>query len=462
MDEGTVSRRGLLAAGAAAAALPATVAAHNGKAGRPLVGSDGPPDLSFLRTTPLADRERLSFFMKAAGLDALIVAHPANVFYTTNHWPQLDRMGLEGSGIAIVSADAKVPPALVMHAFLYYYTHTPETEFRDRQVFTYTEPKGPGVGEGEPEAAPARTMRVVDEARVTPLDRHRVDLFARSTGPSADASWALIKAVKALGLDGKRIGIDDSALAEALARRGFAGTTAPGENVLRRARLAKSPAELRLMRIASAANVAAAMTAASRARELGTARRLRAEFYAEAARRGNLGHFMVIAGSSSEAYDQPLVDGSSVSIDCVSTCRFYHGDFARAIFVGEPPVAVRRAVDAIQVAWHDIRDQLRPGMRFADVPRIGRESLKKQGADLSVSFTPHSVGLFHTDHPQPSLIAPRVVEEMKLEANMVLSVDCPVFMAGLGGTIHYEDLMLIRDGAPAEPIHAIPPPAIIV
>ena len=203
------------------------------------------------------------------------------------------------------------------------------------------------------------------------------------------------------------------------------------------------------------------MAAAARTRELGTARRLRAEFYAEVARSGNIGHFMVIAGSSSEAFDQPLIDGSSVSIDCVSTCRFYHGDFARTIFVGEPPNAVRGAIDAIQVAWHEIREQLRPGMRFADIPRIGRETLKRQGADLSVSFTPHSVGLFHTDHPQPSLIAPRVADDLKLEANMVLSVDCPVFMAGLGGTVHYEDLMLIRDGA-AEPIHDIPPPVITV
>lgn len=454
-----VSRRGLLGAGAAVAALP-TVAAARPSSPAPLA-EPALPDLSFLRSTPLADRERLSRFMRAAGLDALVVTHPANVFYTTNHWPQLDRMGLDGAGIAIVPADAHAPITLVMHAFLYYYTHSPESDFTDRAVFTYTQPDGPEAPGSEPKAQAARTMRVVDEARVTPLDRHRVDMFGRTTGPSADASWALRKAMVALRLDHAVVGIDDPVLEAALKLRGFAGTTAQGENVLRQARLAKSPAELRLMRIASAANVAAAMAAARRARDLGTSRRLRAEFYAEAARRGNSGHFMVIAGTSSDALDQPLADGSAVSIDCVSTCRFYHGDFARTIYVGEPPLPVRRAVDAIQVAWHEIREQLRPGMRFADVSRIGRESLKAQGADVSVAFTPHSVGLFHTDHPQPSLIAPRTVEDLRLEKDMVLSVDCPVFMAGLGGTIHYEDLMLIRDG-PAEPIHAVPPPVIIV
>ena len=455
----TISRRGLIGATVAASALPAAGRARPRQAAT--LAEPTLPDLSFLRSTPLADRDRLSHFMRAAGLDALVVTHPANVFYTTNHWPQLDRMGLDGAGIAIVPADPLAPVALVMHAFLYYYTHTPETDFTDRQIFTYTQPEGPAADGSEPKAQAARTMRVVDEARITPLDRHRVDMFARTKGPSADASWALRKALLALALDRAAIGIDDPVLEGAMKLRGFAGTTAPGENVIRQARLAKSPAELTLMRHASAANVSAAMAAAGRARQLGTSRRLRAEFYAEAARRGNNGHFMVIAGTSSEALDQPLVDGSAVSIDCVSTCRFYHGDFARTIFVGEPPIEVRRAVDAIQIAWHEIREQLRPGMRFGDVSRIGRDSLKQQGIDLSVSFTPHSVGLFHTDHPQPSLIAPRTVEDLRLEENMVLSVDCPVFMAGLGGTIHYEDLMLIRAG-PAEPIHPVPPPVIIV
>lgn len=453
----TPSRRQLLAAPALLAAAPAMA-----RGGSNVAASPAPlPDLSFLRSTPLMDRERLGHAMRAAGLDAIVATHPANVFYLTNHWPQLDRMGLEGSGIAIVPADPAKPIALVMHAFLYYYTHSPETDFTDRMVFTYTQPTGPAPStDAEPPAQAARTMAVVDQARLTALDKQRMRMFALTQPASADASWALSKAIKALGLATARVGIDDPVLAEALGRRGFEGTTAPGENVIRSARQHKSPAELVLMRHAARANMEAAVAAAQKARTLGSAGALRAAFYAEAAARGNIGHFMVIAGTSSEVVDQPFIEGSAISIDCVSTCRFYHGDFARTVFIGEPPREIRTAISAIQVAWHEIRDQLRPGMRFADVSRIGKAALKAQGADLNVSFTPHSVGLFHTDHPQPSLIAPRVADEMRLEENMVLSVDCPVFMAGLGGTIHYEDLMLIGNG-PAEAIHAVPPPILI-
>jgi len=461
----SISRRDLalgLAATGAAASMPATAVARVKASQRRI--EPATPDLSFLRNTPLVDADRLRYQMRQAGLDALVVAHPANVFYLTNHWPQLDRMGFEGSAIAIFSADPARPIALVMHAFLYYYTHTPETEFTDRLVFPYTNPVAgaqAGSAASEPSVAPARTMRTLEESLVTLRDRHRARMFSLAKPASADASWALAKAVKALGLDGKRLGIDDVELDDALKVRGFSGPTARCENVIRTARLAKSPTEIRLMRLAAQNNVDAAMAAASRARSLGTSRRLRADFYAEAALRGNDGHFMVVSGTSTEVLDEPLRDGTSVSIDCVSTCRFYHGDFGRTIFIGEPSTSIRSAAAAVAIAWGDIREKLRPGMRFADVSRIGRESLKKQGADLNVSFAPHSVGLFHTDHPQPSLIAPRKPDALVVEENMILSVDCPVFLAGAGGTIHLEDLMLIRrDGA--EAIHTVPPPVIIV
>lgn len=443
-------------AAAAAAALPAGAG--------PARTEPRPPDLGFLRDTPLMDAERLRFFMRQAGLDALVVARPANVFYLTNHWPQLDRMGFDRSAVAVLALDPARPLALVMHAFLYYYTHSPESLATDRLVFPYTQPADPAAEvppDGEPPAAPARTLRVHDPELVSARDAHRARMLDRARPASASAAWALAKALRELGLGGSRLGIDHPDLEASLRLHGASGGIVAAEDVLRRARLAKSPAEIRLMRLASHANVDAAMAAAGRARELGSSRLLRSEFYAEAARRGNLGHFMVIGGSSAEVLDEPLVDGTSVSIDCVSTCRHYHGDFGRTIFIGEPRAGIQRAARAIATAWDELRAQLRAGMRFADIPRIGQESLRKQGADLRVSFTPHSVGLFHTDHPQPSLLGPRVPEALVLEENMVLSVDCPMFESGLGGTVHLEDLMLIRkDGA--EPIHDLPPPIIVV
>ncbi|APE29424.1 M24 family metallopeptidase [Aurantiacibacter gangjinensis] len=467
-NESGISRRQALVGGAGLAAASACLPAAAAKASEHASASAdalsvSPPDLDFLRTDALMDADRLRFLMREAGLDALIVTQPANVFYLTNHWPQLDRMGFDGSGIAILCADPARPLTVVMHAFLYYYTHTPESEFSDREIFTYTNPIGAPEVEGEePPSAEARVMEVADGGTLTSLDRHRLLMFGRTQPPSADATWAMRKALHSLGVWQGRVGIDHLGLEAGLRARGFEGDiTSQGQDIVRTARLTKSPTEIRMMRLASERNVAAAITAARSARELGSARALRSAFFGEAGRRGNAGVFMVIAGTSTEALDREFTDGMSVSIDCVSTCRFYHGDFGRTIFIGEPPRTVQRAASAVSTAWSEIREQLRPGMRFSEIPRIGRATLDRLGVDLNVSFRPHSVGLFHTDQPATSLLTPAAPPDLVLQENMTLSVDCPVFLAGLGGTIHLEDLMLIRDGR-AEAIHDVPPPVITV
>jgi Xaa-Pro aminopeptidase len=437
-------------------------------AGGPLLAAErdrspSVPDLSFLRENTLMNKDRARFFMEREGLDALVVSHPANVFYLSNHWPQLDRMGLKDSAVAIFPRDPKRPLAVVMNAFLYYYTHSPESAFYDRLVFPYTRPADPSAdpGDDEPTAVPARTRIERGAAPISSRNQRRKEMLAKAEPVAAGPSWALARALNELGLESGVLGIDNPRIAELVAERGLRATTRPGENTIRRIRLAKTPTEIRLMRMAAQQNVDAAVVAAKSAREAGSAAALRARFFGEAALRGNHGVFMVVNGTSSEVIDEPLVDGMAFSIDCVSHCRFYHGDFARTIFVGEPHPHMIKVTNGIATAWNEIREQLRAGMRFADIPPIGKASLKKQGLELNVSFRPHSVGLFHTDHPQPSLLEGRTIEGLVLEENMVLSVDCPPIDAGIGGTAHLEDLMLIKkDGA--EPIHDVPPGVFIV
>jgi Xaa-Pro aminopeptidase len=421
------------------------------------------PDLSFLKDNPLLNDERARFFMEREGLDALVVSHPANVFYLSNHWPQLDRMGFTGSTICIFARDPQRPLAVLMPAFLYYYTHSPETAFHDRLVFPYTQPAeaGADTGEAEPAAAIARTRIERGAAPITPLNQRRKDMLAAAEPASAGLAWALVKALRALGLENGVLGSDNPVIETILGQHGLAATVRPGENTIRRIRLAKSPTEIRLMRLAAQQNVDAAVITAQSTRELGSIGALRARFFSEAELRGNHAVFMVVNGTSTDVYDEPIVEGMAFSIDCVSQCRHYHGDFARTIFVGEPHPHMVKATKGIATAWNDIREKLRPGMRFADIPPIGKAALKKQGLELNVAFSPHSVGLFHTDHPHPDLMQGRSVEGLVLEENMILSVDCPPIDAGIGGTAHLEDLMLItKDGA--EPIHDVPPGVFVV
>jgi len=454
------TRRDFLGA-ATLAGLGAAAGAH---AAGPGDEPNGPalPDLSFLKDTPLFDAARARHFLEREGMDALVVTHPANVYYLSNHWPQLDRMGFTDSAITIWPRDPSRPVTLIMHAFSYFYTVSPEAYFDGRLVFPYTQPTGAPPAPGrEPPSAPARGLRVRDAEMMTERETHRQRSLEAARPASADASWALAKALAELRLESAVLGIDDPALEGVLRRRGIEAETRPAENTLRRIRMAKSPTEVHLMRLAAQQNMEAAMAAARAARELGSTQALRQRFYAEAAARGNTGVFMVINGASSEVIDEPIEEGMALSIDCVSHCRHYHGDFARTLFVGEPDPYMKQVTKAIATAWQDIREQLKAGMRFADVTDIGKASIRKQGLDLPVSFRVHSVGLFHTDHPQPSLIEPRRPDELVLEPNTILSVDCPVLQAGQGGTAHLEDLMLIGESG-AEPIHDVPPGVIVV
>jgi len=382
-----IDRRLLLAGlgGGAAVGLGAQGANAAAAAASPSTPAPAPrPDFGFLRTEALVNAERAQAVMAREGIDAFVVAQPTNVFYLANHWPNLDRMGFRHSMFVIYPRDRKRPVAMVMTGFLHYYRFADDVELPNHMVFPYTTPAeaatpvAGGAGAPEPTAAPTRMHRILDATLLTPREEHRRSVSTAAEPESATADWALFKALRHLGLEKARLAADDPIVEALLARRGSAATCVPGEDALRRIRLAKSATELKMMRIAAQNNVDAALATIAAVRTVGTTGELRTRFFAETTRRGNQPVFIVIDGSSSEIANDPIRDGMAFSIDCVSHCLHYHGDFARTIFVGEPHPLMRRGTTAIYTAWREIQTQLRAGMRFADVQRIGRESMKKQ------------------------------------------------------------------------------------
>lgn len=407
------------------------------------------PDIGFSRSEPFLDRERARRILEAQGLDALVLVEGRNVFHATQFFPLLERMSLKGSTLAVIPKDPNRPVALVIPAFSYYYIQSDDGLVPGVVPYVFTSPTNAESSEQETTATFPLMYRL-DGGEVPMREQRRRAAIEAAAPYSASMERALAKALRDLGSDRGRVGYDDPLALPTLSRAAPAVTPISAEDTPRWIRLVRTPAEIRMMTLASKANIEAAQATLAVARDLGSMRAIRQRFFAEAALRGNLGVFMVVNGSSSEAYDEPLRDGSAFLIDCVSHLRNFHGDYGRTVFVGEPTKRMRACTNAMSTVWTAMQPLIRPGLRFSEIRQMGASLLAQFGLDAPVVFSPHSVGLAHTDQPRSALGGGPV--DLTVEENMILSIDCPLFETGAGGTAHLEDLVRITPQG-AVPIH---------
>lgn len=403
-------------------------------------------------TTPPMNMSRAKQIMEEDGIDALILGEGVNFYHASGHRPVTTRMGHRPGAFAIVTRSESQPLTLVLASFTYYYQLADSLDAEKYPIYLYTGPEP----ENASEALPIFVFPDRSEVPMDEIESRRASLTSmadRERRAAAGLAPALTKALTDLGVAKGTIALDHDSI------RALLGDTLPSakfvgaSNALSRIRPIKSAIEIDLMRQAATMNAEAALAAVKTVRSGATYRDLRNVFAAEAALRGNRSVFMVVDRVSSEHVDAPFRDGQSFLIDAVSEYQGYHGDYGRTVFLGEPSKSMAKATQAMGRAWDEVRHSLKPGMRFSEVSALGKQTLKKLGANYAVSFTPHSVGLYHTDHVDPSGIG-FGWQDLVLEPGMIISVDCPLLEAGIGGSAHLEDLMLIT-ATGSEPINPI-------
>ena len=456
-----MERRDFLS-GAAGAGLGMSLTGHQAAAQGAIApgGLLAPPEaLAALKHSPMMNLERAHKVLAEEGLDGLIMAEDINFYHLCNFFPSPGRMGTPNTCIGLLSADENRQPGMVVHQFIHFYVAPQWGVEVDYETFPYGGIKDMDAyleAENrfaeEPEAISSSNFRVGDEGLVTERQRNRWrvrDEALEDNGLSAGIEWALIKAAKAYGFDKGRVGVDHPMIAAILNEAGFSATYVPAGNVIKKIRIVRSDVEIQMMRLAAQQNADAALAAANKVVPGMSFRELRAQYFAEAALRGMQGVFMVIDSASADPFHDTIREGQGFSIDCVSHFMHFHGDFARTIFVGEPPAILKRATEASAAGWDSVREILKPGVSYSEIRAAGREGMKKKGyGDFVVSYTPHSVGLYHTDEPSRDDAPFALKDDIVLEEGMILSVDCPVLMDGIGGTVHLEDLTLItKDGS---------------
>ena len=415
---------------------------------------------ALLRGGPLMNLERAYQVMAEEALDGLIVTLPINFFHFTGYYDHVAVRHDAPNSFALLARDERQAPSIVMNQFLYYYSFVDSDFDWPGEVYLFTGWDG-NIGEGktgaelfkeEPKARAPFYFDDKGEAPQRDFEADRLDVLNKTLQrrpASAGAEWGLIKAARNMGLHRGRIGIDDPVISGIFEPAGLPATTVDADHAIRKIRMIKSPREIQLMRIGAQLNADAALTAVKQVREGATHREVRATFFAECAKRGNLPLFLQIDTVTSEVYDAELKEGAAFAIDAVSLGFHYYGDYGRTIFVGEPSRSMQRATDAIAIGWDAVRERLRPGLRYSEIRAIGREAIKKAGYDYDVAVTPHSVGLAHTDEPgRGGANAYWAKDDLVLQENMIISVDLPVRHAGIGGSAHLEDLTLItKDGS---------------
>jgi Xaa-Pro aminopeptidase len=429
-----LSRRNFLIAGGAVGA-----AATMGTSARV-----APAETNESGTAPLLNRSRATEIMRRGGLDAILVTLPMNVYYVTGATPVMSRFTQVNMTAALLPADPMRPVAYFGGGFEFY------AGVADAGLSEGVEPYLTGGSLGDPDSSSTPVFGRVGTYQFDAREQHRRTL-TESAAPFHETVSGALKTVMRERLFHRGVVGFDSADARALLEQASPhATLRRADDQMLHIRLIKTARELNFMRKASAANVESALVTARAAREEGTLRRIRQRFFEESARRGNVGVYGNVDLVMDERTDGELREGQAFMIDFVSHYGFYQGDYGRTIFFGDPDPQIRNAADVGIAAWSEIQSRLRPGLRFSEIRRIGNETVKKLGAPFTYAFNPHTVGLQHWDHPRANLEGGAL--DLTLQEGMVLSVDCPLLNAGVNGTTHIEDLLLITSNG-SQPIH---------
>ena len=390
------------------------------------------------------------------GLDGLIVTLPKNIFYFTGYYDHLAVRYSSPSSFVLLSKDENKKMCIVMNQFIYYFSFIDGDFNLDSKDYLFTGWNKNNTGlEGklsnneiqEPIPSPPYTWTSLEEHPISLIERNRLETLEEKLDQipeSADYDWALKKAMEYLELDKGLIGIDHQVIKQIIDKMNLNAKTVDGDHALRKIKIIKSKREIELMRISAQTNADSTISAIKQLRNGATHQDLKALFFSECSKRGNVPSLLQIDTVNSEVYNKELKDGDSFAIDAVSHGFHYNGDFGRTVFMGEPTKSMKKATEAISLGWDAVREKLRPGLRYSEIRRIGRDAMKKAGYKYSVALTPHSIGLSHTDEPGKNGAGSFwQKDDLVLEENMIISVDLPVLNTGIGGSAHLEDLTLI-------------------
>jgi Xaa-Pro dipeptidase len=265
---------------------------------------------------------------------------------------------------------------------------------------------------------------------------------------------ALHSACQALGLSGKRIGV------EGLKMRVLEGQViqkdAPGsivesaDEALMALRIHKDPQEIAAMRRAIAVSEKALEATLAQVRPGMTERQIAnilAIATADAGGGDNAFDPIVLSGPNSgqphgTISDRPVSDGELLLFDFGTKLDGYPADITRTFVVGQPGAELVKLYDMVLRANEAGIKAIKPGVTAQDVDRATRQVIVSAGyGEYFIHRTGHGLGL--DIHEAPNI---REGNTQVLEPGMVFTVEPGVYLPELGGIRVEDDVLVTESG----------------
>jgi Xaa-Pro aminopeptidase len=367
-------------------------------------------------------RARLTRVLDAEGLDALVASTPENVYYTTGFRSMAHPMfrGLEEYGVVTRQGTGLVIPFIDSAGVAADRVTVDRIACFGKFHFNYA---------AEPGAVGARVREI-------------------TAAPAASPADALHQVLHDLGVAGKRIGLDEAGLLPAawqkVHERLPGATLVPAYQLLRGARMVKSPEEVR--RLERAARIAEDGVAAVLAMlEPGVTERDAAHvFEQEIVRQGAQPFFTVVTmgerAALADVYpaDRALRPGDMVRFDLGCVWEGYRSDIARTAVLGKPDDKLARYYAGILAGEREAIRAMKPGVPASQIFELAVRVTREHGIPhYERHHVGHGIGLEPYDPPTINAAATTV-----LEPGMVFCVETPYYEHGWGG-VQVEDAVEI-------------------
>ncbi|MBN8291059.1 aminopeptidase P family protein [Rhodobacter sp. NTK016B] len=380
------------------------------------------------------DMDRLRALMQAAGMDAILAWGGANFRYVTGFANYFDN---PGGSVALIPADPALEPMILIASWV---EDAAKVDNQLGAIQTY--PIWIEIGD-------LQEIRA-GTAGITSKPSPRFDLGANMR--------SLAQALAERGLDAGRIGIEMNAVSA----QAFALLT----EALPKARFSEAAGVFTDLRLYKTDWEIACMVEATRLAEIGLLA------VADAPLRGldTVGLKQIydaavtdaLGGNPDSGFNgtrvtasiggavSPVIAGGPrvtgeelVFFDCAVSIHGYGSDTGRTLTFGAPGPEARRIMDAVCAGMDAAIPLLVPGTPMCDVFHAGQDAVRAAGLGwYTRGHIGHTMGLGMGE--QGPYLSP--VETRSLEPGMVIALETPLYVRGLGGFQVEECFVITKDG----------------